>query len=89
LYITVNVLNGRVFRVFLKLGKTGVCQRALLESLGRLVTIMLQEQLTSLERICKTLSGIACDSGMVGKPSCVHVLAQELKKFLPKEENNG
>jgi len=89
LYITVNLMDGQPFRVFLKLGKTGVCQRALLESVARLSTIMLQEQLASLERICKTLIGIACDSGMVGRPSCVHVLAQELKRFLPPEEDDG
>ena len=86
LYITINVTNGQPFRVFLKLGKSGGCQRALLESIGRLTTIMLQEQITSLDRICKTLIGISCDSGMIGRSSCMDVLARELKSFMPKEE---
>jgi len=88
LYITVNTLDGMPYRVFLKLGKTGICQRALLESIARLVTIMLQEQVSSLERICKTLIGMACDKGMVGRQSCVHVLAEELKTFLPEKEDD-
>ena len=89
LYITLNVIDGKPFRVFLKLGKTGACQRALLESIARLVTIMLQEQVTSLDRICKTLIGMTCDKGMVGRPSCIHILAQELKSYLPTEEEGN
>lgn len=88
LYITLNIIDGKPFRVFLKLGKAGACQCALLESIARLTTIMLQEQITSLDRIYKTLTGVTCDKGMVGRLSCVHVFAQELKSYLPAEGND-
>ncbi len=89
LYITINEIDGNPFRVFLKLGKAGHCQRALLEAVARLVTIVLQDTDMSLDRICKTLGGIQCDKGIVGKKSCMDSLAKDLKKYVCVESENG
>lgn len=86
LYITINLLDGKPFRVFMRLGKAGVCQCALLESVARLITIMIQDLDAPLTRICHTLKGIRCESGMVGRISCVDALARELEEFIPKPE---
>jgi len=82
LYTSVNEVDGRPFRVFLKLGKAGACESCLLESVARLVTIMLQDTSVPLERICKTLSGIQCEKGSIAGKSCVDSLAQMLKKHI-------
>jgi len=86
LYITIDKHEGKPVRSFLKVGKIGVCRRTLLETIGRLVTIMLQEGI-SLERIHHTLMGQRCDQGIAGpgKLSCVDALGKELQSFLIKE----
>lgn len=86
LYITVNLVDGKPFRVFLRLGKAGVCQGALLESIARLSTIMIQDYNAPLERICHTLKGIRCENGAIGRISCVDALARELEKMIAKPE---
>jgi ribonucleoside-diphosphate reductase alpha chain len=92
MYLRVNVINMRPVRVFIAVGKTGCCQRALLEAIGRLVTIML-ERGDPLNRIVHTLIGIRCDSASMGSArtndsgerevcaSCMDALARELRDF--------
>lgn len=99
-YITVNEISLRPVRVFAKAGKAGCCQRALLEAVGRLVTIML-ERGDPLDRVIHTLSGIRCgESSMgsvrhktTGEPevchSCMDALAKELKEYDLSEETDG
>ncbi len=80
--------DGDPCRTFLKLGKAGGCQRVLLESIARLLTIILQDTDVPLERVYKTLCGMSCDKGSVLCKSCMDKLAQELKQHLPKEDEN-
>jgi len=86
LYITINLLDGKLFRVFMRLGKAGVCQCALLESVARLITIMIQDLNAPIDRICHTLKGIRCENGAVGRISCVDALARELENYVPKSK---
>ena len=76
-------------RVFLKLGKAGGCQRVLLESIARLITIILQDTDIPLERVYKTLCNMSCDQGTVYCKSCMDKLAKGLKTYLPKEEEDA
>src|SRR4030042_4024817 len=62
-YSLVNELDGWPFRVFLKKGHTGMCQQALLEGVGRLLTIIFQSTDVPLERVGHTLLGTTCKSG--------------------------
>jgi len=100
MYVDINVIKMRPVRVFIRIGKCGACQRALLEAVGRLVTIML-EQGDPLERIVHTLIGIRCTEASVGSArtdhsgkrqvvlSCMDALAKELKDFCVPEEIHG
>jgi hypothetical protein len=93
MYLRVNVIHMRPVRVFIAVGKSGCCQRALLEAVGRLVTIML-ERGDQLERIIHTLVGIRCSEASFGSArttdagerevclSCLDALAKELKEFI-------
>ena len=81
-YSSINEIDGVPVRVFLKLGKAGMCQSCLLESIARLLTIMFQDTDVPVDRVCKTLNGIQCDQGSVGGKSCVDALAKMLKKHI-------
>lgn len=97
MYLGINVGNMRPVRVFIKIGKSGCCQRALLEAVGRLLTIMLEND-EPLERIARTLSGIRCDEASMGSvrtnaegnpeacTSCMDALAKELRDFCVNNE---
>ena len=89
LYITIDELERIPLRSFMRVGKIGVCRRTLLETIGRLVTIMFEEGVP-LERIHHTLMGMRCDQGIagVGKLSCIDALGKELQDFLIKETEN-
>jgi len=79
-YAIVDSQEGAPYRVFLKRGHTGLCVQALLEAVGRLVTLLLQESDVPLERIWKTLVGITCSAGGAwGGKSCMDLLAKVLK----------
>jgi hypothetical protein len=88
-YNTLDELDDMVCRAFLKLGKAGGCQRCLLETIARLLTIILQDTDIPLERVHKTMCGMSCDQGTFHNKSCIDKLAKELKKYLPKESGNG
>lgn len=100
LYLRMDEISLRPVRVFITVGKTGCCQRALLEAIGRLVSIML-ERGDSLKRIVHTLIGIRCSQASMGSirttaegkrqpvVSCVDALARELEEFILKEDTDG
>ena len=85
LYVTIDDLDGRPFRVFIKKGHTGLCNQALLEAVGRLLTLMFQNTDLKLDRICRTLTGITCSGGTVGRVSCMDALAKELRARYSEE----
>lgn len=80
-YITVNTDNeDKPVQVLIWIGKTGCCQRALLEGVCRLVNRLLDRG-ESLETIIMCLVGLRCDQGMygAGRLSCTDALANLLK----------
>lgn len=81
IYMIFDDLHGVPFRVFIKRGHTGLCTQALLEAIGRLLTIILQRTDLDLECVWKTLIGITCHAGspVVSGTSCMDALARELK----------
>lgn len=79
-YVTVDETDdGNPFRVLLHRGHGGVCQQVLLEAVGRLATLLLQETDMPPERVWRTLIGLNCGEGMIGNLSCLDALAQVLK----------
>lgn len=86
LYRILDEYDGQPLRLFIKKGHGGLCVQALLEAVGRLLTILIQRTDVDMRRVCKSLSGITCDQGMAGKVSCLDVLAKELKARYPDPE---
>lgn len=81
-YITINNKFDEPIEIFCKVGKAGGCQAALLQGVGRLASIALQNGV-SPERISKTLSEISCPGAVPGEPgqnpsSCLDALARIL-----------
>jgi hypothetical protein len=93
LYITVNKLTNKPMRVFVGVGKIGNCERALLEGVGRLLTILLEcGGKGAVMRARDTLRGMRCPQGLPspkGNLSCMDSIAFELTKFLPQEEEQN
>ena len=83
IYITIDDDDDKQpFRVIIRKGKCGVCQGSLLQAIGRLATIIIQEGIP-IERISHTLKGIICDSSAYPNKSCVDSLAKQLEKYNP------
>lgn len=70
--------SGQPFRLLMNKGHSGHCQQCLLEAVGRLVTLVLQESDIPTERLYKTLVGINCGEGIIGHLSCMDDLARVL-----------
>jgi hypothetical protein len=77
------------FRVLLNKGHTGNCQQALLEAIGRLVTLILQESDIPPDRVRHTLIGINCGEGMVKHLSCMDDLARAVVGEYDELEKKG
>lgn len=87
LYLTVNVdAEGQPIQVLAQVGKTGCCQRALLEAVYRGINRQLEKGIP-LDEIVHDLVGIRCDQGIlgVGRLSCVDAIGHELKQYLIKD----
>jgi hypothetical protein len=81
-YLSINGEDKQPAQVLVRIGKSGCCQRALLEAICRLVNRDLDRGVP-LEEITMCLCGLACDQGVAGagKLSCVDALARALKLF--------
>jgi ribonucleoside-diphosphate reductase alpha chain len=89
LYVTVNDSEGLPVEVFLRIGKSGGCAHATCESLGRLVSRLLQRamqreksadmSIKCLGDLVKQLGGIRCHADSEALPSCPSAVAQVLK----------
>ncbi len=65
LYVTLNELNNMLFEVRITKGKPGSCTRAMLETIGILLSVLLQTKMPR-EKIEKTLSNrITCNCSEV------------------------
>jgi len=82
LYVIANLDDdGKLIEVFLRMGKAGGCANATTESLGRLVSRLLQGG-DSPEKIVKQLKGIEChQSTSTQKDSCATAVAKVLEKY--------
>ncbi|WP_321367953.1 TSCPD domain-containing protein [uncultured Desulfuromusa sp.] len=70
-YVTCNDQDGQLFEVFAKLGKSGGCGSAIMEGLGRSISIGLRSGVDPADLV-KTLQGIQCHR----PPSCVDAVAK-------------
>lgn len=88
-YITLNYRYGDVVRFFIHMGKSGGCQGALLQAVGRLGSIAIE--LGGIDRVVATLRDISCpgmqagERGEAGK-SCLDMISRILKEEKDNED---
>lgn len=84
-YAIIDSLADCPVRVFMKKGHTGLCTQALLEAVGRLITLIICETDLGMDRVWHTLVGISCESGSPFESgnSCMDGLAKKLREFYP------
>jgi len=88
-YMTICYKFGQPYEVFIRKGKAGGCQSALLQSIARVINCALEQtEITKkddmLTSIIKTLTGIECPERLPGdldnqSKSCIDDLAKKLK----------
>ena len=83
LYITMNYQKGKLFEVFGEMGKAGGCASSMSESIGRLISLCLRNNIP-VEKIIRQIRGVRCyrpagvgDSEIL---SCSDAIAQMLEK---------
>jgi ribonucleoside-diphosphate reductase alpha chain len=85
LYVTLNLREGKLFEVFVSLGKSGGCAAAQCEALGRMVSLALRGGL-EVPDIIKHLVGISCHAPAGYGPgrvlSCADAIAKALQWHL-------
>ncbi len=86
-YLTIDMKDGRPVRSITRIGKAGVCERVLLEAVGRLLNMALDDG-KDLDEIVRMLSGLRCDKGMAGagRLSCIDALANDLRQHVISEK---
>lgn len=89
LYIILNKDEaGQAREVLCKLGKAGGCASALLETVGRLVSVALQHGVP-LEVLAKQCAGVRCYQHQGLIQSCVSYVGDRLNEDLQQEEEGG
>jgi len=78
IYLTIDSdENKNPFRIIIRKGKCGNCEGCLLQAIGRLATIIIQEGIPP-ERISHTLKGIVCGKSAYPNKSCVDSLSTKI-----------
>jgi len=84
LYVTCNDRDGRLFEIFIRLGKSGGCAAAVNEGAARLASNALRSG-TDPETIFKSLQGISCHQAGPSMPSCLASVAEAIKLHIGDE----
>jgi len=80
-FVTCNDHAGKLFEVFVKLGKSGGCGSATMEGLGRAISIGLRSGTNPLDLV-KTFGGIQCHKS----PSCIDAVGQAIAEHVREKE---
>jgi ribonucleoside-diphosphate reductase alpha chain len=93
LYITINHdKDGKVVETFYNLGRSGGCALGFLETIGRLVSLLLQREVRDEKEIIKQMKGIKCPRVIFDKKygkieSCIDAIFLVLSERLGLEIN--
>lgn len=87
LYVTINELDKHQFELFSKLGKAGGCASAQCESLGRSISVGLQNDV-SIEEYLDCFRGIKCSETPKGTPkyACADAIAKAIETYLENKK---
>ncbi len=81
LYVTCTDLDGRLFEIFLRLGKSGGCGAAVNEGAARLASKALRGGIEPVE-VVKSLAGISCHASGPALPCCLAAAAEAIKSHI-------
>lgn len=85
LFVTMNSKDGKLFEVFLSLGKSGGCAACGCEAIGRLVSLGLRSG-AGIDSIIKHLIGLSCAAPAGFGPnkilSCADAVAKSLQWYI-------
>ncbi len=79
LFVSVGYVDGKIIEVFPQMGKSGSCGNSMLEAVGRLISISLQEGI-SVEDIIKQLRNIRCPEQTKEFYSCIDAVARIIER---------
>lgn len=85
LYVTCNEQSGKLFEIFVRLGKSGGCASAVNEGAARLVSNSLRSG-TDPETIIKSLSGISCHKATAEIPSGLDAISRAVQSHIRGEQ---
>jgi ribonucleoside-diphosphate reductase alpha chain len=92
LFVTMNSKEGRLFEVFLVLGKSGGCAACGCEAIGRLVSLSLRTG-AEIDSIIKHLIGLSCSApagfGQTKILSCADAVAKSLQWFVAQQKEGA
>lgn len=88
LFVTMNSKDGKLFELFLSLGKSGGCAACGCEAIGRLVSLSLRGGI-EIDSIIKHLIGLSCSApagfGPAKVLSCADAVAKSLQWFMMQQ----
>jgi ribonucleoside-diphosphate reductase alpha chain len=88
LFVTMNSKDGKLFEVFLALGKSGGCAACGCEAIGRLVSLSLRTG-AEIDSVIKHLIGLSCSApagfGSTKILSCADAVAKSLQWYVAQK----
>jgi len=85
LFVTINDKDGKPFEIFLRAGKNGGCAASQTESIGRLLSVSLQNGVP-LAKLAKQLGGISCharyENGEEVVTSCSDAVSKVIREYI-------
>lgn len=89
LYVTINENEGKPFEVFATMGKAGGCAASQIETIGRLISLGLRNEV-KIGDVIRQMNGVCCHSAIVvdgeNVLSCADAITKALKRYV--EEKN-
>jgi ribonucleoside-diphosphate reductase alpha chain len=85
LYVTINEKDGKPYEIFLRAGKNGGCAASQTESIGRLLSVSLQNGVP-MAKLAKQLGGISCharyENGEEVTTSCSDAVSKVIREYI-------
>lgn len=86
LYVTLNVdSDGKPFECFTQMAKAGGCAASQCEAIGRLISLILRTDSSTIKEVIRKLCDIHCNVPKNGVQSCADGIAKILEKHIQED----
>ena len=88
LYVTVGIIDKRIYEVFVRMGKAGLCYCCLMNTIARLISMSLQKEIP-IDLIIKQLVNESCNKPIYGthlKKGAIRSCADGIARILKMEK---